>query len=65
MASAASGNLCGHKYTKQRFDEVLHELEQERQRVDEDLSERALDSPGKASLFLVGAVGLEPTLYGF
>jgi len=25
------------KYTKQRFDEVIHELEQERQRADEDL----------------------------
>lgn len=24
------------RYTKQRFDEVLHELEQERRRVDED-----------------------------
>ena len=37
MASAAPRELRGHKYTKQRFDEVLHELEQERQRVDEDL----------------------------
>jgi hypothetical protein len=25
------------KYTKQRFDEVIHELEQERKRLDEDL----------------------------
>jgi hypothetical protein len=25
------------KYTKQRFDEVIHELEQERKRLNEDL----------------------------
>lgn len=31
------GTYAVMKYTKQRFDEVLRELEQERQRVDEDL----------------------------
>ena len=36
------GTYALMKYTKQRFDEVLHELEQERQRIDEDLRRFAI-----------------------
>ncbi len=32
-----AGTYTLMKYIKQRFDEVIHELEQERQRADEDL----------------------------
>jgi hypothetical protein len=38
VAQLLLGTYSVMRYTKQRFDEVLHELELERRRVDEDLS---------------------------
>jgi hypothetical protein len=36
-SSVHLGTYALMTYTKQRYDEVIHELEQERQRLDEDL----------------------------